>query len=160
MKQNRGKQFEKIVKEQMQKAGFFIMRLQDSMGGYAGVNNPCDFLAYKKPLLNLVECKAIHGKFLNFKSHISKNQILGMSEAAKNEGVYAEFIVWFIDYDRIVAFTSYSILNAIKGGEKSFHYESSCGANIPFTKKRVMLYPNFLANRSMNRYGQVMVDEN
>ena len=156
MKTNRGKQFEKVVKEQMQKAGFYILRLQDSMGGYAGVNNPCDFMAYKYPVLHLIECKAVHGKFLNFKSHISKNQIVGMSEAVKHDGVYAEFIVWFIDYDKIVAFTPYSILKAIKDGEKSFHYDSSCGAVIPSIKKRVMLYPDFLAKRLEVAKGRII----
>lgn len=81
MKQNRGKQFERIVKESLEEAEYYVLRLQDSMGGFAGVSNPCDFIAYQWPIMYLVECKAIHGKSINLKSNIRPNQISGMIKA-------------------------------------------------------------------------------
>ena len=144
MKQNRGKQFEKVAREQLEKAGYFVIRLQDPMGGFAGVSNPCDLVAYNGLSLYLIECKAVHGKTLNFKSHIRPNQLNGMCTALeKQENIYAGFLVWFIDYDRIIYISAKSIEHARATGIKSMYADTAAGLEIPATKKRVLLVPDF-----------------
>lgn len=144
MKQNRGKQFEKVAREQLEKAGYFVLRLQDPMGGFAGVSNPCDLVAYNGFALYLIECKAVHGKALNFKSHIRPNQLNGMCAALeKQENIYAGFLIWFIDYDRIISISAKSIKQAKDMGVKGMYADTAAGLEIPATKKRVLLVPDF-----------------
>lgn len=144
MKQNRGKQFEKVAREQLEKAGYFVLRLQDPMGGFAGVSNPCDLVAYNGFALYLIECKAVHGKALNFKSHIRPNQLSGMCAALeKQENIYAGFLIWFIDYDRIIYISAKSVEHARAIGVKSIYADTAAGLEIPATKKRVLLVPDF-----------------
>lgn len=144
MKQNRGKQFEKVAREQLEKAGYFVIRLQDPMGGFAGVSNPCDLVAYNGRALYLIECKAVHGKALNFNSHIRPNQLNGMCAALeKQENIYAGFLVWFIDYDRIIYISAQPVRDAKKSGVKSMYADTVAGLEVPATKKRVLLVPDF-----------------
>lgn len=144
MKQNRGKQFEKVSREQLEKAGYFVLRLQDPMGGFAGVSNSCDLVAYNGDVLYLIECKAVHGKALNFKSHIRPNQLNGMCAALeKQDNIRAGFLIWFIDYDRIIYISAKVIERAQINGVKSVYADTAAGTEIPATKKRVLLVPDF-----------------
>lgn len=145
MKTNRGKSFEKNVKEALDKQGYFVLRLQDSMGGFAGVNNPCDFIAYRYPVMFMLECKAVHGKTLNFKSHIRPNQENGMYKAFMgNKGIYAGFLVWYIDYDKIKFYPVHDLVEAKANGECSFSVtDSQFGFEVLSHKLRVNLIPCF-----------------
>ena len=145
MKTNRGKQFEKNVKAALIEQGYFALRLQDSMGGFAGVNNPCDFIAYKIPYFIMLECKAIHGRTLNFNSQIRPNQERGMYDASMNHpGIYAGFLVWFIDYDKIKFYPIYHLIEAKKAGKLSFNCDDQdYGYQLLANKLRVNMIPNF-----------------
>ena len=67
--------------------------------GYSGVNNPCDFIIYKYPNILFLECKAVHGNTLNFKSDIKKNQWDKLLKYSEVEGVNAGIVCWYIDWD-------------------------------------------------------------
>lgn len=96
---NRGKDFEKVIKESFEKvSGVSIDRLHDQTNGFAGSANICDFIVYKYPHEYYIECKSVHGNVLPFRN-ISKNQWQGMLEKSKIEGVFAGVICWWIDKD-------------------------------------------------------------
>ena len=81
--------------------------------GYSNINNPCDFIVYRKGTINLFELKAIHGSTLNFKAHIRENQWQELLEYSKIAGVNAGIICWFLDYD-ITIFLPIEYLQAMK----------------------------------------------
>lgn len=99
---NKGKKFEEIIKQSFLKVpDVSIDRLRDAPRKLKGVDNPSDFIVYKKPHEIYVECKSHKGNTLPF-SCIREEQIKGMTEKARIEGVKAGVIVWFIDYDLTV----------------------------------------------------------
>lgn len=99
MAENRGKQFEAVVKDCfLQVPGVSIDRLHDQTNGYLGSKNICDFIVYKKPYEYYIECKTIHGNTFPL-SNITKNQWDGMKEKVKIPGVYAGVLCWWVDKD-------------------------------------------------------------
>lgn len=145
MKTNRGKDFEKNVKTGLAVDDYYVVRLQDSMGGFAGINNPCDFIAFRSPMLLMLECKAIHGNTLNFKTHIRPNQERGMYKAfMEHNCVYAGFLVWYIDHDKIKFYPIHELVDAKANGEASFSVkDTQFGFDMPARKLRVNLIPSF-----------------
>lgn len=121
-KVNRGKDFERQVKTAFMKIkGVSIDRLKDSMSGYMGDNTICDFIVYKKPYEFYIECKAVHGNTLNFKSDIRPNQWEGLAEKSHIEGVHAGFMIWFIDHDLTVYVGEYVLARMKASGLKSLN---------------------------------------
>lgn len=99
---NKGKQFEEIIKKSFLKVpDVSIDRLRDAPRKMKNVDNPSDFIVYKKPHEIYVECKSHKGNTLPL-SCIREEQIRGMTEKAKIDGVKAGIIVWFIDHDLTV----------------------------------------------------------
>jgi len=121
--QNRGKDFEKVIKEAFEKVpGVSIDRLHDQMNGFAGSANISDFIIYKYPYEYYIECKSVHGNTLPF-SNISKNQWNGMLEKSKIDGVFAGVLCWWIDKD-VTAFIPITLLEQWKtSGYKSVRYD-------------------------------------
>lgn len=119
---NRGKQFEDIVREQFKKLENVVtIRLYDVTTGYKNQNNICDLIVYDNGILNLIECKAVHGTTLNFKSYIKENQWNGLLEESYKSGVNAGILVWFIDHD-ITLWLDIQYLQDLKeSGYKSFN---------------------------------------
>ena len=97
--QNRGKSFENVVKESFEKVdGVSIDRLRDAPKKLKGVDNPSDFIIYKKPHEIYVECKSHKGNTFPF-SCIRTEQWNGMLDKSKIYGVKAGAIIWFIEHD-------------------------------------------------------------
>ena len=62
---NKGKQFEEAVKKSFLKCvGISIDRLRDTFQKKKNVDNPADFIVYKKPHEIYVECKSHKGNTL------------------------------------------------------------------------------------------------
>lgn len=122
MSTNRGKDFENVIKSTLLEcAGMSLDRFYDPTAGYAGVQNICDFVAYKFPFEYYFECKSILGNTLNFKADITAGQWNGLTEKSKIRGVYAGIIVWFIAHDT-TAFVPISELNRLAvAGVKSLN---------------------------------------
>lgn len=96
---SRGKQFEGVIRDAFKAVDdTSVYRLQDSMGGYGGVANICDYIVYHYPYQYFIECKSVHGNTLPF-SNISKNQWDGMLKMSKIKGVHAGVMCWWIDKD-------------------------------------------------------------
>lgn len=105
------KKFENLIYKQLSSIpNISIDRIKNNMGGLSGVNNISDFTLYFNPYFYYIECKAIHGKTLNYKSHIRPNQWEGLTEKSKLNGVITGVLVWFIDFD-ITVFVPMTVLN-------------------------------------------------
>ena len=97
------------------------MRLYDVTMGFKNINNPCDLVVYRNGTLNLIECKAVHGNTLNFKSHIRENQWNKLLDYSKVHGVNAGIIVWFIDKDKTYFLDIYLLNEMKRYGRKSYN---------------------------------------
>lgn len=96
---NRGKDFEKTIKEAFERVpNTSVDRLHDQMNGFAGSTNICDFIVYHKPNIYYIECKSVHGNILPL-SNITKNQWNGLLDKSKIDGVIAGVMCWWIDKD-------------------------------------------------------------
>ena len=89
--------------------------------GYSNINNPCDFIVYRKGTINLFELKAIHGSTLNFKAHIRENQWQELLEYSKIAGVNAGIICWFLDFDKTIFIPIQSLQILKEENFKSFN---------------------------------------
>jgi len=99
---NKGKIFEDVIKRSFEEVeDVSIDRLRDAPKKLKNVDNPSDFIVYKYPHQIYVECKSHKGNTLPF-SCIREEQITGMLEKSKINGVLAGVIVWFIDHDLTV----------------------------------------------------------
>lgn len=118
---NKGKAFEDVIKKSFEKVdGVSIDRLRDAPRKMKNVDNPSDFIVYKKPYEMYVECKSHKGNTLPF-SCIREEQIKGMTEKAKIDGVKAGVICWYIDHD-ITVWYPIDVINAsIEAGNKSLN---------------------------------------
>lgn len=132
MSTNKGKKFEGEIKEALIKAGFSVTRLYDAMGGFYGVANHCDFIAYKFPFEFHIECKSTHNNTLNFKSGITETQWDGLTEKSNFKGCVAGIIIWFIEQEKTV-FVPISTLNRFKQlGAKSISYDMLLKSSFPW----------------------------
>lgn len=136
---NRGKQFEDIIREQFKKIKNVVtIRLYDVTTGYINQNNICDLIVYNEGTLNLIECKAVHGNTLNFKSHIKQNQWDGLLEESYKPGVNAGILVWFIDHDTTLWLDIQYLQTLKEYGYKSFNVnDDSYDYKLRGIKKRV-----------------------
>lgn len=97
MPQNRGKQFESVVRSAFEKVpNVSIDRLHDQTNGFKGSQNICDFIVYREPYEYYFECKSVHGASLPF-SNITETQWNGLLQKSQIEGVFAGVICWWID---------------------------------------------------------------
>ena len=142
MATNRGKDFEKVIKEAFLKIpDVSVDRLHDQTTGFAGSTNICDFIVYNYPHQYYIECKSVHGNTLPF-ANISKNQWQGLLEKSNIFGVQAGIICWWIDRD-VTLFIPIQHLQSIKTflpQSKSVRYDMERGhgvIEIPGKKKRV-----------------------
>lgn len=132
---NKGKEFEKIFKTQLQEVGVFIQRIPDIMD-FRSINNIADFYAYSFPYMYLFECKTTAGKSLPF-ANISETQWNGLLEASKHRGIISTIPTWFYDMDVTKCFTINELEQVKKTGSKSIRYDSEYGIPIDGKKRKV-----------------------
>jgi len=142
MAQNRGKDFENVVREAFEKVpGVSIDRLHDQTTKFKGTSaNICDFIVYREPYEYYIECKSINRGAFPF-SNITDTQWNGLLQKSQIKGVFAGIIVWYIDKDATF-FIPIQILNQDKSiGHKSMSckscYEYPSIVEITGKKKRV-----------------------
>ena len=112
---NEGKRWEKNFKDSM---GDTCIRLYDTTNGYAGVNNPCDFIYYSYPFMFMFELKSVASKRLPF-SNITDKQFESLIKFNKEIGIKAGICVEF----REVKECYYIPINTIEK-YKLLHYKS------------------------------------
>lgn len=133
MSQNRGKQFENVIREAFERVeGVSIDRLNDNTAGFKGVAGICDFIVYKEPYEYYIECKSVHGNTLSIHSNdpkhkygnISNTQWEGLLEKSQIEGVTAGIICWWIDKDKTVFIPIQTLELMRTVGMKSVRYDA------------------------------------
>lgn len=150
---NKGKQFEKIFKQDFKRSipGCSIDRIKDVMSGYAMISNVCDFIAFAcKPNMNLgniyyLECKSHRGNTFPFTNLSQYDQL---TEKVGLKGVRAGVVLWFIDHDQVWYVPISTITRMKEDNKKSINVLNSIqeGYNIyviPSIKKRVFLQSNY-----------------
>ena len=121
MAQNKGKKFEQVIHQAFSKVSdVSIDRLRDAPRKLKNVDNPSDFIVYKKPYEIYVECKSHKGNTLPFVC-IREEQIKGMAAKSKIEGVKAGVIIWYIDHDLTIWVPIDEIVSMIESGYKSIN---------------------------------------
>lgn len=139
MSENRGKQFEAIIRRTFSAVkDTTVVRLQDPTTGYLGNSNICDFIIYNYPNQYFIECKTIHGNTFPL-SNISKNQWEGLLEVAPIKGVVAGIICWFVDKDTTLFLPIQELQKLKQQGKKSVRFDIHNSKFIPIAgkKKRV-----------------------
>lgn len=123
MGQNRGKQFEQVIREAFEKVpNVSIDRLHDQTNGFLGSQNICDFIVYREPYEYYFECKSVHGASLPF-SNITETQWNGLLQKSQIEGVFAGVICWWTQKDTTL-FIPIQILEAERlEGKKSIRFD-------------------------------------
>ena len=135
MAENRGKQFETIIKKSFESvSNTAVIRLHDQTSGFKGSTNLCDFIVYRYPRLYLIECKSIHGNTFPL-ANITDNQ-WRMAEFEELNGVYAGIICWFVDKDVTGFFPIHQLKELKESGRKSVRYDEIYYP-IPGVKKRI-----------------------
>ncbi|MBP5710589.1 MAG: Holliday junction resolvase RecU [Bacteroidales bacterium] len=123
MAENRGKQFETVIKDAFRKVpGVSIDRFHDQMSGFAGSRNVSDFVVYKEPYEVYVECKTTRGNNFRF-SNITDGQWSGLLEKSKIKGVFAGILCWWIDYDTTLFIPIQMLYDLKNEGLKSIRYD-------------------------------------
>lgn len=148
---NNGKQFEKIVREQLESLhGVSVDRINDNVG-FKGAYNIADLIVYRYPCQYYIECKTIRGTSFPF-SNINENALRDMQFKSIFHGVGCYFLIWFVDLDKTIAVPSSEIYLAmyLKGkksiGVSSFdEYEY---ITVDGTKKRK--YYNYNMDKLLN----------
>lgn len=146
MAENRGKKFEKVIKESFLKIqDVSVDRLHDQTNGFAGSSNICDYIVYKKPHEFYIECKSVHGNTLSIHGNNPKNrygnitnkQWEGLLDKSCINGVIAGVMCWWVDRD-VTMFIPIQVLERCRGfGMKSIRYDFEEGIEIKGRKKRV-----------------------
>ena len=136
MGENRGKQFEGIVRECFERAGFCIDRLHDQTNGFKGSQNICDFVVFRQPNIMYLECKSCHGNTFPL-SNITQTQWNGLLEKDLFQGVYAGVMIWWIDKDVTKFVPIYDLQILADSGAKSIRFDTAFGIEVPGKKKRV-----------------------
>lgn len=100
MAANRGKQLEEKFEEALKKLytekWLDYIRLYDITMGYSGVKNPCDFVAFKKPIQFYIECKATNENTLNLTRITQYDDLVEHNNPFG--GTKAGVIVWFTEH--------------------------------------------------------------
>lgn len=99
-----------------------IMRLYDVTNGFAGCNNPYDFLVFSYPNLFCFELKAVQDRRLDF-AKIRPNQVEGLSKWGENKGTIAGVMVNFYTYSQIFFVPIQLILKLKESGKKSINLD-------------------------------------
>ena len=113
------KNFELKVKEDWLKLpNSTIDRLYDPVGGYNGVRNISDFIAYCYPQMFYIECKTIKGNTFPFSNLSQYEKLLGKVGI---KGVTAGVLVWFYEKDTVVFARVQTIKEMKADGEVSLN---------------------------------------
>jgi len=151
MAENLGKKFEDCVRNSFERVpDTKVVRLIDPQNGFAGIRNMCDFIVYHYPVMFLIECKCCHGNTMSIHSNdptkkygmITNNQWEELYAASYVSGIFAGYMIWFVDHDRTVFVPSPSMQILKDNGNKSLnilHIAKQLGngyMNIDGTKKR------------------------
>ena len=95
-----GKKFEEIIKRDFSKLdNAKVTRLYDPVGGYMGIKNVCDFIAYKYPYSFYFEAKETKQNTFNLKKLTQYDVLLKYDNI---KGLYPGVLVWFSIHNKVI----------------------------------------------------------
>lgn len=148
-RKNYGKPFENKIREQLEDAGIYCLRLFDPPKGYKGIANPCDILLHRKGVTYFLECKTIkkeasisiysndpEGKHIY--GNVSNGQWEGLLQAQES-GIVSGLLVWWVARDTTKFIPIKTAERLRNNGAKSIRYDVSGGGvtELHGVKKRV-----------------------
>lgn len=136
---NKGKQFEKLFREQVEALGdVYCYRILD-YSNYMGISNPADFIAFHKPNMYMIECKTTAGASLPFKN-ISEYQLKSLWESFIKYSIDSYIIVWYYEKEVCRAIPISVIKELIDVNKKSIRYDHKDRRIINITGKKKRVY--------------------
>lgn len=150
-----GKRWEDIVRKGFESVstGMIIDRLYDPVGGASGIRNICDFIAYKKPNIYYIECKAVKGNALSIGSISQYDRLI---KKADTDGVRCGVMIWYYTLNKIRWFPIELLIDLKNGSNvhkyKTLHVElvDRRIIEVPFTIQRV--YPKLDIDKFLDLY--------
>lgn len=139
---NKGKQWETKVREDFTRTFPYgtIDRLYDPVGGYVGVRNICDFIAYNCPNIFYLEVKSINGTTFPFSNLSQYEKLL---KKVNIKGVRTGVVIWYREKDRVIYAPISTITQMKNDGKKSININKDLDTyrliEIPGIKKRVFM---------------------
>ena len=138
---NKGKAWEAKFKTDFMKSfpNGSIDRLYDPVGGYYGINNICDFIAYDFPQIYYLELKSHKGNTFPF---TCLPQYDKLTSKVGIKGVRAGVVLWFIDHDQVIYAPISTITKMKEDGKKSINVKELDDYHLiklPGQKKRVFV---------------------
>lgn len=153
------KEFENKVKEDWQSIeGVSIDRLYDPEGGYFGISNISDFIAYRYPCIYYIEVKTIKGNTFPLTNLKQYDKLVRKKNI---KGVNAGVILWFYEHDNKITYIPIEVFEQLKKDEKkSFnvkYIESQEYFNIPIPsiKKRTYYDSDYSILFKVNANGRL-----
>ena len=143
-----GKAFESEFRKDWKKSfpNTFLYRLPDQVSGYkTSSQNPCDFIAFNNNTLWMLECKETTEGTINF-SKIP--QLERLEEYIGLENVEQYIIVWYSQFDKVIACPASEALKMKKDGKKSISLKMLADKSyniieVPSIKKRVFMESDY-----------------
>lgn len=145
MAQNRGKQWENKLKEDIKKSfngQCFLMRVPDQMNGHKSTSkNLCDFILFIKGRLFLIEAKTVLGNTFPLTNFTQYDKLMTVPD---EKGIHKGVMIWFQDHQDVVYVPLSTITKMKTDGKKSVNIkkideEGYDYVRIPSVKKRVFL---------------------
>lgn len=138
---NLGKKAETKIREWLNKPddGFCFDRINDSMTGFYGSCNICDFTLYKNPYFYYIESKATESDRFDF-SMITDYQRDSMMTKSKIDGVKCYVIVLFASYKRAFVLDIRDIVALKESGTKSINITKISKWKLPY--REIKTIPN------------------
>ena len=110
------KEFEAKVKEDWSKLEeVSIDRLYDPEGGYFGISNISDFIAYHYPSIYYFEVKTIKGNTFPLSNLKQYNKLIKKKGI---KGVNAGVIIWFYEHENKIIYVPIEVIEQLKNDDK------------------------------------------
>ena len=117
--------------------GYDFNRIPDSMNGFYGSKNICDFDLYKYPYKYYIESKATYHDRFDF-NMLTDYQMENMLKKSQIENVRSLVIVLFVTYQRAFIFDIRDIYEKIEWGKKSVNITKIDKWTIPYKEIRTV----------------------
>lgn len=149
---NLGKKFEEIIKRDFSKlSDGKITRLYDPTGGYMGIKNVCDFIAYKYPNAYYFEAKETKSNTFNLKQ---LTQYDALCEYSNIHGLYAGVLIWFSTVNKVIWVSISWIKFLIQNGYKSININNKFTYDIELDIEISRKYPKIDFQKFINKVSE------
>ena len=149
---NLGKKFEEIIKRDFSLVpDAKITRLYDPVGGYVGIKNVCDFIAYKYPNAFYFEAKETKLNTFNLKQ---LTQYEALCDYSCVKGLHAGVLIWFSTHNKVV-WVGISWIKFLKSqGYKSININEKFTYDLELDIEIMRKYPKIDFQKFINKISE------